>query len=185
MKWVYTGSPVYNSNNMVLDAVDEAQIEVDTDINNTTTRQVTDPMTKLSYSGAPLSSTLHDVSGSMENWELLAHSDNLTPLNAGQIGDIIGTNNPPPPEMGGEVYNFLYRGLDSAGTASGTTRNLSEQIDRYQTLVTIDYVADGTPSQFQFYAPHDVIKHLISWDPIQFHEYYTINSASNEFEPFF
>jgi len=187
MKWVYTGSSAYNSNNRVLDANDEAQIAVDSNVNNTTTRKVTDPRTSWSFSGGPLSLFMNDATSSYENWEILAQSENLDQLNVIQFGQIIGSGNYVPPEMGGEVYHFVYRGLDTAGGSSGTTRNLNEQIDRYQTLITIDYMADGTPRQFSFYAPHDVVKHMMDWgEPLPFFPNgVTLDPLHNQFVPFF
>ncbi len=186
MRWVYAGP---DSTDAVLGASDEAQVGVDPDVNNTTARQVTDPNTHWSYSGAPLSLWLNDSTSSTDIWEILAYSDNLEVIEPVQFGHIIGSVNDAPASMGGEIYNFLYRGLDAAGGSSGTVRNFNEQIDRYQSFVTIDYMYDdnGTMKQdkVSFYAPHDVLKHLMGWDEVQFHDYYTINSASDEFVPFF
>ncbi len=185
MKWVYAG-PSNNGYTRILDANDDAMIAVDPDVNNTTVRQLTDPQTSQSYAGTPINVVLHDAASSIQNWEFLAYSENLDPLTPMLFDDIVAAQ-PPPAEMGGEVYDFLYRGLDTTGGASGTTRNLNEQIDRYQTFVTIDYVADGTPGQFTFTAPHDVVKYLMEWgDPLPFDPNgWTINPAQNEFVPFF
>ena len=188
--FVQVGGSVYNMDNMVLDANDEAQIGVDSNLNNSTVRLVRDSHVPSSEAGNYLNAVFSDSIPSALNWQLLAVSDNIVPLNPALYDNIFGTD-PAPVELSGEIYSALYRGLDGPGAASGTTRNLDEQVDRYRTLITIDYMYDDngtmTPDSFQFYAPHDVVKHLMEWEePMPyFPNGVTLDPLHNQFVPFF
>jgi hypothetical protein len=107
-------------------------------------------------------------------------------------GNIIGCNNDPLQEDAGKQYQLIYRALDEGSLNSGIVRVVDEEIDRYKTEFTIDYIdnTSGTPQQYQvtFEAPNSVTKMLMGWNPddeIQYREIQTVESNYTFFPEFF
>ncbi len=165
--------------------IDDAIIKTSNNPEDYTTREVRDHNVDRSYAGAKLKTTLNDNNASSLGWELLGYSSNLDNLDVVISGNILGSRNNTVLEDAGKQYQLIYRALDEGSQNSGIVRVVDEEIDRYKTEFTIDYIdnTSGTPQQYQvtFEAPNSVTKMLMGWnpdDPIVYNEETQLSPAS-------
>lgn len=148
-----------------LTETDSAIITTTDDSAQYTTREVRNHAVQSSYVGTPLSTTLNDAQGSTSGWELMGYSENIEHLNLLGSGSIIGSLAPPTEDDVGKEYTLMYRAFDNSSEDSGIVGIVDEEIDRYKTQFTIDYMANGQPTTVDFKAPNSVTKYLMGWNP--------------------
>ena len=150
-------------------SIDDALIKVSDDPSQITSREVRDHRVGWSYVGAPISITMNDSKGGTDGWKLLDYSPNIEHLDVGKDGALCGTMEIVPKEDAGKEYWMTYMGLDEGSTSSGVVRTVRDEIDRYKTKFTIDYIdkSSGSPVQNQvtFVSPNSVTKFLMGWNP--------------------
>lgn len=166
--------------------LDDAVITSTNDPQQYTSREVRDHTVDPSYVGIPLGATVHDAIGSTTGWELLGASENIEHLQPGGSGNIYGTFSPATEQDAYKEYWLKYRALDSGSQSSGITRIVDDEIDRYKTVFSIDYIENnGNVQTVEIIAPNSVTKYLMGWnseDPIQYVPFQSINPVLQQQE---